>query len=97
MPKGYWIGRINVHDAERYKDYIATATPAYREYGARFIIRGGDFDAVEGEARARNVVIEFPSVEAARDCYNSDTYSRAKQIRQEVSEGELIIIEGYDG
>ncbi|MEQ8480696.1 MAG: DUF1330 domain-containing protein [Hoeflea sp.] len=97
MPKGYWIGRVDVRDPEAYKAYVETATPAYREFGARFLVRGGDFHAAEGNSRSRNVVIEFPSFEAARACYDSETYRKARAIRQEVSEGEIIIIEGYEG
>lgn len=97
MPKGYWIGRVDVRDPEAYKAYVKTATPAYKEFGARFLVRGGDFDAAEGHARSRNVVIEFPSYEAAKACYDSETYRKARAIRQEVSEGEIIIIEGYEG
>lgn len=94
MAKGYWIGRITVHDPERYKDYVTTATPAYQEYGARFLVRGGNFEAVEGEPRPRNVVIEFDSFEKALACYNSPVYAEARKIRQEVADGELIVVEG---
>lgn len=97
MAKGYWIGRITVHDSERYKDYVATATPAYKEFGARFLVRGGKAEAVEGEGRARNVVIEFDSFEKALACYNSATYSAARAIRQEAADGELIVVEGHEG
>ena len=97
MPKGYWVARIDVSDAERYKDYVAAATPAYKEFGARFLVRGGKVVGAEGQGRSRNVVIEFPSVEAALACYNSDAYTRARAIRQQLSEGELVIIEGHDG
>lgn len=97
MAKGYWIGRIDVHDPEGYKGYITTATPAYKEHGAVFLVRGGAFEDVEGKARSRNVVIEFPSYEAALACYNSETYQKARAIRQEFADGELLVIEGFDG
>jgi uncharacterized protein (DUF1330 family) len=97
MPKGYWIASIAVRDAERYKDYVATASPAYQRFGAKFLIRGGQVHATEGSPRARNVVIEFPSVQAALDCYNSPEYSAAKAIRQEVSDGDITIVEGFEG
>jgi uncharacterized protein (DUF1330 family) len=95
MTKGYWIARIDVEDAEGYKAYIETARPAFEEYGARFIVRAGALEAVEGVARSRNVVIEFPSIEAARVCYTSPVYQRAKAIREKFARGELIIIEGF--
>jgi len=96
MAKGYWIGRIDVHDPEGYKAYVETATPAYREFGAIFLVRGGAFDPVEGQSRSRNVVIEFPSYEAALACYHSETYQRAKAIRQQFSDGELLIVKGHE-
>jgi uncharacterized protein (DUF1330 family) len=96
MPKGYWIAQVDVRDPERYKDYIATAAPAFEKYGAKFLVRGGAVHPVEGAARARNVVIEFPSAQAALDCYNSDQYQAAKAIRITVSDGAIMIIEGVE-
>jgi uncharacterized protein (DUF1330 family) len=85
-----------VHDPERYKDYVTTATPAYKEYGAKFLVRGGRYEEVEGEARPRNVVIEFESFEKALACYNSPAYAAARKIRQEIADGELIVVEGLE-
>ncbi|MVA71271.1 DUF1330 domain-containing protein [Agrobacterium vitis] len=94
MAKGYWIARVDVRDAERYKDYVSTATPAFERFGAVFLARGGKTDAVEGQSRARNVVIEFPSFQAAYDCYHSPEYQAAVKIRQEVADGEIVLVEG---
>lgn len=94
MPKGYWIARVDIRDAEGYKQYVAAAAPAFARFGARFLARGGAFEALEGTARARNVVIEFPSLAAARDCYHSPEYSIASAIRQKFADAELVIVEG---
>lgn len=94
MAKGYWIARVDVTDASRYPDYVNTAKPAFERYEANFLARGGDTHSLEGENRARNVVIEFPSVQHALDCYNSDEYQAAKAIRNAVADSELIIVEG---
>ncbi|MFN7101175.1 MAG: DUF1330 domain-containing protein [Pseudorhizobium sp.] len=94
MPKGYWIARVDVRDAERYKDYVATAKPAFERFGANFLARGGHFTELEGQARTRNVVIEFPSLQAAVDCYNSPEYQAAAKIRQEVADAEMVVVEG---
>ncbi len=94
--KGYWIGSVEVRDMERYKDYVSTATPAYQRFGAKFLVRGGECIGAEGLSRSRNVVIEFPSYQAAQDCYNSPEYVEARAIRQEVSEGQILIVEGHD-
>ena len=47
--------------------------------------------------RPRTIVIEFPSLQAAQDCYNSSAYQAAKALRTPVSIGDLVIVEGYDG
>ena len=94
MAKGYWIARVDVRDTERYKDYVSTAKPAFERYGANFLARGGNVTNLEGTPRARNVVIEFASVQDAIDCYNSPEYQAAAKIRQEVADAEMMIIEG---
>lgn len=94
MAKGYWIARVDVRDCERYKDYVSTARPAFERFGANFLARGGALTELEGKARARNVVIEFPSVQHAIDCYNSPEYQAAAKIRQEVADAEMVIVEG---
>lgn len=97
MSKGYWIGRVDVADAERYQAYVAANAEAFRKYGARFLVRGGRFENPEGTSRARNVVIEFPTYQAALDCWRSPEYQRAAGLRQPVSTIDLVIVEGYDG
>lgn len=97
MAKGYWVGRVDVSDPEAYKKYVAANGKAFAKYGARFLIRGGRFEAVEGTPRSRNVVIEFPSYEAALDCYRSPEYAEAMAHRLSASEADIIVIEGFDG
>ncbi|WP_061935245.1 DUF1330 domain-containing protein [Aureimonas sp. AU22] len=95
MPKAYWIARVDVDDPERYPDYVATAAPAMQRHGARFLVRGGPFTAVEGSSRTRNVVIEFPSMAEALACYESPEYQAAKAIREAVSNADIVIVEGF--
>lgn len=94
MPKGYWIARVDIRDPERYKDYVAAAKPAFERFGAKFLARGGAHEAAEGPGRARNVIIEFESLAVARDCYRSPEYQRAAAIRQQVADGEIVLVEG---
>ena len=97
MSKGYWIGRVDVDDPDAYKTYVAANAAPFAEYGARFLVRGGQFENPEGSARSRNVVIEFPTYEAALACYHSPGYQAAKALRDPVSTGDIVIVEGYDG
>ncbi len=96
MPKGYWIARVDIRDVARYPDYVAAAKPAFEKYGAKFLARGGAYHKLEGQVRARNVVIEFPSLQAAYDCYHSPEYQVAAAIRQQVADAEMVIVEGVE-
>ena len=97
MAKGYWIARVDVADAETYKAYVAANAAPIAAHGGRFLVRAGRFESPEGASRARNVVVEFPSYQAALDCYRSPAYQAAVQIRLPVSTVDMVVVEGYDG
>jgi len=96
MPKGYWIAHVTVNDPEAYPAYIETAKPAFEQYGAKFIVRGGAHDCVEGNAGERHVVIEFASMADALACYRCGQYQKAAEIRANASTGTITIVEGVD-
>ncbi len=97
MAKGYWVGQIRVDDPDAYEAYRAANAEAFAKYGARFLIRGGKQTVVEGQANPRTVVIEFADLATAQACYDSPEYQAAKKLRDPVSVGNLVIVEGYDG
>jgi len=97
MAKGYWIGRVDGHNDEGYKAYAAANPAIFKKFGGRYVIRGGQFNGVEGQSRSRNVVIEFKDYATALACYNSPEYQANIKVRQPHSIAELIVIEGYDG
>lgn len=96
MPKGYWIAHVTVEDPETYARYRAANAAPFAKYGARFLVRGAPQQQMEGQSRPRSVVIEFPSLQAALDCYHSPEYQAAKAIRDPVSHADLVIVEGYE-
>ncbi len=97
MSKAYWVARVDVDDPDAYKNYVAANAGAFSKYGARFLVRAGQFETMEGSSRSRNVIIEFKDYETAMACYKSPEYTHAKSLREAASEGDLIIVEGYDG
>jgi uncharacterized protein (DUF1330 family) len=97
MAKGYWIGRVDVSNDEGYKPYAAANPPIFRKFGGRYVVRGGKFESKEGTSRSRNVVIEFPTYQAALDCYNSPEYQANIKVRQAHAVADIVVIEGYDG
>ena len=97
MAKGYWVARVDVSDPEGYKEYQALNAAPFAAFGARFLVRGGAQEAVVGEARTRTVVIEFPSLEAAKACFASEGYQKALAVRLKHSVSDQVIVAGYDG
>ncbi|HYS47315.1 MAG TPA: DUF1330 domain-containing protein [Xanthobacteraceae bacterium] len=97
MAKGYWIAHVDVSDPEAYKAYVAANAAAFRKYGARFLVRGGTCEVVEGGARARSVVLEFEDYATALACYRSSEYAKAIALRRGNAIADIVVIEGYDG
>lgn len=94
MPKGYIIGHITVTDPEGYPEYVRRDTPILESHGARFIIRGGKSETLEGQSQDRHVVIEFPSYEAALAAYHDPDYQEVAEIRRRCAESTMIVVEG---
>jgi uncharacterized protein (DUF1330 family) len=65
MPKGYWVVSGDVTDPEGYKAYIEANATALTKYGARFLVRGGKSEVVEGRGYSRTVVVEFEDFDTA--------------------------------
>lgn len=97
MAKGYWVARVDVRDAESYKGYVASNGEAFAKFGGKFLVRGGTHENPIGTKRERNVVIEFPSYQAALDCWKSDLYQAARAKQNDGADMDMIIIQGYDG
>ena len=97
MAKGYWIAQLDIKDAAAYDEYRKRNAIAFAKYGGKFLVRGGPFDRILGNARQHNVVLEFPSHEAAVACYRSPEYQDAVQYLKAGCEVDLVIIGGYDG
>jgi uncharacterized protein (DUF1330 family) len=94
MPKGYIVSRVDIKDADAYRQYVEAATKAIATYGGKPLARGGRFEELEGHARARNVVLEFESFEAARRYYYSPEYQSAKAFREGAAEMDIVLVEG---
>lgn len=95
--KGYWLVQVDVTDPEAYKKYASANQTAFGKFGGRFLVRAGRYEVMEGRARGRHVVLEFPSYDAALACYRSPDYQAAMAFRAGAAKADIIVIEGYDG
>lgn len=80
---------------DRYREAVP-ATIA--EHGGRYLARGGTTEVLEGGWRpSRLVIVEFPTVEAARAWYGSERYQEVVRVRHETAESQLVLTEGLSG
>jgi uncharacterized protein (DUF1330 family) len=93
----YLIAQVQIKDMEIYKQYSARSSGIIAKHGGRILARGGATDILEGDAHPRRmVIIEFPTMEAARGFYDSPEYQEAKKIRMPISEGQFIVVQGVE-
>lgn len=93
----YVLVDVEVTDPETYKEYRARAAPTVMAHGGRYVVRGGAQHHLEpGWDLHRTVVLEFPSVEAARRWYGSAEYQKVLPLRLKASRSRLVVLEGLD-
>jgi uncharacterized protein (DUF1330 family) len=93
----YLIAQVTIHDPEVYRSYTARSPEIIAKHGGRILARGGATEVLEGSADNRRVVIvEFPSMEAARAFYHSAEYQQAKSIRAPASQAQFVIVQGVE-
>ena len=97
MAKGYVIAQMSVVNQEGYLAYARQVPSTLDAFGGRFLVRGGEATTMDGQPKGpRNVVIEFPSLKAAQDWYNSPAYQAIVPGRLDNADGCLITVEGFE-
>ena len=92
---GYMVAQIlKVNDPDGWREYSAGVAATVTQYGGRFLVRGGQIQALEGTWGARMVIIEFECVERAREWYQSEEYRPLSDLRRRAGETMLSIVDG---
>jgi uncharacterized protein (DUF1330 family) len=95
MP-AYLIARVEVTNWDRYREYTKATPEAIARYGGKFIVRGGEVVTLEGEQENRRlVVIEFPTLERAKEFFHSPEYTRVKALRTGAAVGQFLVVDGF--
>ncbi|HEX9990573.1 MAG TPA: DUF1330 domain-containing protein [Chloroflexia bacterium] len=94
MP-GYVIVEIDVTDPEGYEEYRRLAAPTVEAYGGRYLVRGGKTETLEGDWQPKRIVVlQFDSVEQAKEWWHSAVYGPVKEIRYRTAHTRMIVVEG---
>ena len=91
----YLVAQIDITDPDTFKKYGERVAPTVEQYGGRYLVRGGSMENLEAKfTRSRLVIIEFDSKESAKRWYTSPEYGPLIKLRQQASEGEVLIVDG---
>ena len=91
----YVLVDIEVTDSGPYDDYRRQVPPVVEKFGGKYLVRGGNLETVEGDWTPRRlVVLEFPSVEKAKEFYDSEDYQPLKALRLSSTDSKMVLVEG---
>jgi uncharacterized protein (DUF1330 family) len=95
--KAYLLVQVDVTDIERYQEYGKHSPAIIAKFGGRYLARAGRTLTLEGTpAKARVVVIEFPSLARARAFYDSPEYVAARKLREGAGDAQFVVVEGIE-
>ena len=91
----YLLVDIEVTDPGPYEDYRRQVPPSVEKYGGKYLVRGGELETLEGDwIPKRLVVLEFPSLEKAKQWYDSEEYRPLKELRAKATNSKMVLVEG---
>ncbi len=91
----YLIGSIEVTDPQSYEEYRKQVPDTIAAYGGKYLVRGSAAESMEGDwDPKRLVILEFESMERAKEWYNSPEYCPLKQIRFRAANSNVVFVEG---
>ena len=94
----YIIVDVTIYDEDEYAQYRALTPASIAAYDGRFVVRGGKTEVIEGEWNPQRIVIlEFPTMERAKEWWNSPEYTAIKKIRHDNAKSNMLLVQGYDG
>lgn len=95
---GYLIANIDVTDAKGFDEYRQKVSPLIAQYGGRYLVRGGEWKALEGSLPVKRlVVLEFATRAAAQRFYDSPEYKPLLALRIKSTKSDVLLVEGYAG
>ena len=94
MP-AYVIVEIDIVDRAGYEEYKKLAGATVEKYGGKYVVRGGRTEVLEGDWKPKRIVVlQFDSVQHAKDWLNCEEYREPRQMRHRTARTNMILVEG---
>jgi uncharacterized protein (DUF1330 family) len=91
----YLVVDIDVTNPVQFEEYKKLAPAAIAKYGGRYIIRGGAYEALEGDWKPQRLtIVEFDSMEIAKAFYASPEYKVAIEARAGAAKFKALLVQG---
>jgi uncharacterized protein (DUF1330 family) len=91
----YIIVEIEITDPVGYEEYKKQAGATVEKYGGKYIVRGGKTEVLEGDWKPKRIVIlEFPTMDRAKEWLNSEEYREPRKMRHRTAKTHMLVIEG---
>jgi uncharacterized protein (DUF1330 family) len=93
----YLVAVVDVHDPQQFRRYVTEVPSIVAKFGGRYLVRGGDLEVVEGEWPVPRVtVVEFPSMEKAKQWWNSEEYRPYRELRGRTARTNAVMVRGLE-
>ena len=97
MVKGYLLGQITISDKSQYKLYDSKIGNIIKEFGGKYLVKGGLRMVKEGHPSfQRDVLVEFKDIKTAQRFFASQQFKEISKFRKAGSCGFLILVNGED-
>ena len=94
MP-AYIIVEIEITDPIGYEEYKRQAATTVKQYGGKYIVRGGPCETLEGDWKPKRIVVlHFENMERAKAWLNSPEYVEPRKQRHRTAKTQMILVEG---
>ena len=91
----YVISEVEILDHEAANAYRRLAADSIGRYGGRYLVRGGASELIEGQPSPKNlIIVEFPTMEIAKEWYGSPEYAEALRVREKALDRRLVFVQG---
>ena len=91
----YVIVEIEIVDPVGYEEYKKQAAATVLKHGGKYIVRGGKTEVLEGDWKAKRIVVlQFESMERAKQWLNCEEYREPRKMRHRTAKTNMILVEG---
>ncbi|HEY4283213.1 MAG TPA: DUF1330 domain-containing protein [Chthoniobacterales bacterium] len=93
----YVIVEIEITDPVGYEEYKKQASATVHKYGGKYIVRGGKAEVLEGDWQPKRIVVlQFESIEQAKEWLNCEEYREPRKLRHKTAKTNMLVLEGFE-